>query len=123
LLLLGGGLLLTRALSTHEEQPVPRVQAAIPSAAPSAAPVAPPVEGSARPAEVKATDALPAVLAAPPAGSDAPAKTSIGTEAAKPRGTNPARGTKPQSTTSSVATGDKTGRGASGLSDFGGRIY
>jgi serine/threonine-protein kinase len=116
-LLLGGGLLLARTLSTNEEPTLPQIQAARPSApAPPSAAVATPVEVPAPVPEPQAAEALPAR----PAGSGVPASASVDARPAKPPSAKPP-GAKPQSATSTPR--DKSARGGSGLSDFGGRIY
>jgi eukaryotic-like serine/threonine-protein kinase len=114
-LLLGGGLLLARTLSTSEDRTVPQIHAARPSPAPPSAAVAPPVDVPAPPAEPRAAEALPAASAAS-------ATASVDARAAKPPSAKPP-GAKPQSATSTTVTRDKSARGASGLTDFGGRIY
>jgi len=116
-LALGAGLLLlTRALSADDERATPQIHAARPSPALPSAAITPPIDVPAPPAESPVADTLPS--AAAPASSHAPAKANVGVQAAKSPNAQ-ATGVKPPS----VAPRDKVVRGASGLSDFGGRLY
>jgi len=116
-LALGAGLLLlTRALSADDERATPQIHAARPSPALPSAAITPPIDVPAPPAEAPVADTLPS--AAAPASSHAPAKANVGVQAAKSPNAQ-ATGVKPPS----VAPRDKVVRGASGLSDFGGRLY